>query len=108
MQKIIPPFINITIDETVEKLQNHFYMLRKTISSSDSYIPFTVGVDATVVVKSWQILESYKEIFDGSYPINFLDVTRISHDEIVNLIKECIKGKHIEKSAEVKVYVITL
>ena len=58
-------FINLTIDETVENLQNHFCMLIKTICSSDSYIAFTVGVDATGVVKSWQLLESCGAIVDG-------------------------------------------
>ena len=57
-KKIIPTFINLTIDETVKNLQNHFCMLRKTICFSDSYIDLTVEVDATVVVKSWKILES--------------------------------------------------
>ena len=63
-------------------------MLRKTLCSSYSYIDFTVGVDATVVVKSRQPIESYGEIFGGSYPNNYLDVTKISYDESVNLIKE--------------------
>ena len=61
-------FINLTIDETLENLQNHFYMLRGTLFSSNSYIDFKVGVDATVVRKSWQILESYGEIVGWSYP----------------------------------------
>ena len=58
-KKIIPPFINLTIDETLEKLQNHIFMLRKNICSSDGYIAFKVGFDANVVVQSWKILESY-------------------------------------------------
>ena len=65
-------------------------MTRKNICSLDSYIYFTVGFDATVMVKSWQLLESYGAIVGGSYPNRFLNVTNISDDENVNLIKECI------------------
>ena len=76
LQKQIPPFINLAIDEAVKNLQNHFGMLRKTICSSDSYIGFTVGFDATVVVKSWKLLESYGSIIGVSYPNHFLGVIK--------------------------------
>ena len=62
-------------------------MIRKNICSSDSYIDFTVGTDATVLVQSWQMLESNGEIVGGSYPNRFLGVTNRSDDESVNLIK---------------------
>ena len=87
MQKTSPTFNNITIDETVEKIQNWFCILRKTLYSSDGYIGFTFGNDATVVLKSWQPLEVYWSIVGGSYPNHFLGVTKISHDESVNLMK---------------------
>ena len=83
-------------------------MLIKTLCYSDSCIAFTVGVDDTVVVKSWQLLENYGSIVCGSYRNNVLDINKISDDESVNLIKECIEGNDGEKSEEVKVTVITL
>ena len=79
-KKLIPPFINITIDEAVEKLKNHFCMLRKTICSSYSYIAFKLRVNGADVVKSWQLLGSYGAIFGGSYPNHFWGVTKISDD----------------------------
>ena len=62
-------------------------MIRKTRFSSYNYIAFTVGVDATVVVKSCKLFESYREIVGGSYPNNFWDINKISDDEILNLMK---------------------
>ena len=61
-------------------------MLKKFLCYSDSYIVFTVGVDATVVVKSWKLLESYGKMIVVSYLNHFLGVTKISDDESVNLI----------------------
>ena len=58
-----------------------------------------VGVDSVVVVKSWQPLESYGEFVGGSYPSHFFYVTKISDDESVNLIEECIKVNHGENAA---------
>ena len=60
------------------------------------------------MVKSWQLLESYGAIIGGLYNNHFLDVTKISDDESLNLIKECIEGKHGEKESEVKVSEINL
>ena len=62
-------------------------MLIKTLCSSYRYIDFTVGVDADVVVKLWQLLEIYEEFVGGSHPNHFWDVDKISDDESVNLIK---------------------
>ena len=83
-------------------------MLRNFLCYSYSYIAFIVGVDATVVVKSLILLKSYGAIIGVSYLNHFLDVTKISDDESVNLIKQFIEGKHGEKASEVKVSVITL
>lgn len=107
-KKRIPPFISLTSEETVEKLCHHFEKLRESMGQSSGPIAFTVGVDAIVVVKSWQKLPRHGTIVGASYPNHFLLIGGKSDEEIVALLKECTKGNHGEKAAEVKVAVISL
>ena len=86
--KEISPFINITMD--------HFFLIRESMDYSDSHIVFTAGVGATVVVKSWQLLEIHGEMVGASYPNHFMDITDKSDEDTVELVKYCINGKHGE------------
>ena len=75
---------------------------------SDSHIVFTAGVGATSVIKSWQLLEIHGEMVGGSYPNHFTDITDKSDEDTVELVKDCINGKHGENSAEAKAAIVNL
>ena len=83
----ISPFINIDMSKTVEKLCHHFQLIFQAPGSSDFSTIFSVVVDATVVVKSWQILEIHGTIVGDIYPNNFLDVKGDSYGESIALLK---------------------
>eukprot|EP00957_Ditylum_brightwellii_P067024 5087750-Ditylum_brightwellii.AAC.1 len=59
-------------------------------------------VKSTIVVKSWQLLQSNEAIVGDMYPNHFLDIKRKSDEETAELTKECIAGKHDVQSAVVK------
>eukprot|EP00957_Ditylum_brightwellii_P132105 10071942-Ditylum_brightwellii.AAC.1 len=70
------------------------------MGSSSTPMAFTVGIDATIVVKSWQLLQSHGAIVGGVQLNHFLDVTGKSDKENVDLMKECIAEKYGDQAAE--------
>ena len=104
----LPPFIHLTFNGTTQKKCNHFHNICKATGSTYTPIDFTVVVDATVVVKSWQILQSHGAFVDGEYPNHFWDIKNKSDEETVALMKEFVDGKHCLQTDEVKVAVITM
>eukprot|EP00957_Ditylum_brightwellii_P158964 12099518-Ditylum_brightwellii.AAC.1 len=78
------------------------------MESSSTPIGFTAGTNATIVVKSWELLQGHGDIVGDVYPNHFLDVKGKSDKKTVKLMKECIAGKHGVQTAEVKVAVITM
>ena len=44
----------------------------------------------------------------GSYLNNFTDITEKSDEDTVELVKDCINGKHGENSTEAKVAIVNL
>ena len=50
-KKLIDSFVNLTMDETLEKICNHFFVIWYSMDFSDSHVAFAAGFDATVVVK---------------------------------------------------------
>eukprot|EP00957_Ditylum_brightwellii_P059339 4504827-Ditylum_brightwellii.AAC.1 len=89
-----PPFINLTFEETVQKLCSHFHKLHQATGSSSTLIALTARIDAAIVVKSWQLLQSHGAIVGGMCPHHFLAVKGKSDKETDELMKECIVEKH--------------
>ena len=104
----IPLLIHLTMNETTQKLCSHFRKICKETGSTSTPIDFAVGVDAKVVVKSWNILQSHGSIVGGEYPNHCWDIKNKSDEETVALMKEFFDGKHVLQADKVKVTVITM
>ena len=63
----IPPFSNLTTSAVIESLVSYLITVQKAMDTS-KWVSFTVGVDATIVVKSWNIIQSHRSIFGGDSP----------------------------------------
>ena len=83
----LPPFIHITLNETTQNFYRHFHNILKATGSTSNPIAFTVGVDAMVVVKSRQLLQSHGDIVGGAYPNHLLDIKNKSDEETIVLMK---------------------
>ena len=60
--------------EAVEKLCHYFQVIHQYSGMSNYPIKFSFGVDETLVVKSWNILERHGAIVGCIRPNNFSDV----------------------------------
>ena len=63
-------------------------------------IAFSVGIDATVVVKGHHMLQLEGLIVCGAYPNNSMDVSDLNKDGLKNFLKDCLDGKKGELADE--------
>ena len=59
-------------------------------------IVLKVGIDDTLVFKSWETLQIHGDIIEGMNPNNILDIKSMFDDKNVLLMKEFFKSKHEE------------
>ena len=59
-------------------------------------IVFKVGIDDTVVFKSWKTLQIHGDNIEGMNPNNILDIKSKFDDKTVLLMKEFVNSKHEE------------
>ena len=59
-------------------------------------ILFRVGIDDTVVFKSWKTLQIHGDTIEGMNPNKILDIKSKFDDKTVLLMKEIFKIKHEE------------
>ena len=71
-------------------------------------VAFTEGIDATDIVKAYQVSTSDHEIVVGVSPNDFILVEGLLKEQIFESLKECNKGKHGTMATEVKVTVVSL
>lgn len=91
-----------------EKLHGHFMGVHELLRGGSKPLSFSIGVNATVIVKARQHLDAHNAIVGKVYLHHFLDVQKKSNEETRDLLKSCIKGKQGEQASEAKVAVVTL
>ena len=70
-------------------------------------IASTVGVDATVLVKIWQVYAG-THVVGGAHPNHFLKIDDTwSSEDTKDFLQKCLEGKHGELATEVKVAVVS-
>ena len=80
------PFINLSHNEIVNKVEAMIRHIKEGVG--DRCISFSVGVDATVVAKSWQLSSKHQAILGGGYPNHFLCIKNKDDEEIHQLLDE--------------------
>ena len=70
-------------------------------------IAFTVGVDVTVLVKSWQVYAG-THVVGGAHPNHFLKIDDTwSSEETKDFLQQYLEGKHGELATKVNVAVVS-
>lgn len=105
------PFINVSKVDMVHRIRGYIDKIR-SISSGNSRsgrVAMTVGIDATVLVKAFQVCHSSQAIVGGAYPNHFLPIPeRAAAVDVVSMLKDCVENKKYGlPAAEVKVCVIS-
>lgn len=101
------PFIDLEDREIKNIIQNYIGTIREKFGDVNKRVVFTVGVDATVLVKTFQYSPQLEAIIGGVYPNHRIDVSGKSNDEISKVIKDCIDGKYGAMADEVKACVVS-
>jgi len=101
------PFINLSDSEIISIIENCVVTIRDKFNDTDKRIAFSVGIDATVLVKTFQYSSQLDAIVGGVYPNHCIDVAGKSPEELNVIIKACLDGYYGNLADEVKVAVVS-
>ena len=109
-------FVSLTKRDIVEQVTKLFSKIRLNWKDPKKRIALTVGIDATVVNKSWQLMPDRLVVVGGASPNHYIDVVEkigkeqsdITKDDYKNLLKECTEGNHGVMAGEAKICVISI
>ena len=100
-------FINTTSDQALSMLGKQFEKVRTKSNDSNMRISFSVGIDATALVKCYQLMSHHEAIVGGAYPNHFISVKDRNEEEIATILKKWCSGVYGEIASEIKVAVIS-
>ena len=88
------------VSDIVSKTRSGFNNLTR-------HVAFTVGIDATCLVSTFQLSSTHMGIVGGNVPNYFISISDDSDPEKVkNKLKQCLDGAYGAPAANVKVAVI--
>ena len=70
-------------------------------------IASSVGIDATIVVKGHQLLQSERLVVGGAYPNYLMDVSDLDKDGLKTFLKDFLDRKKEEVAVESKMAVLS-
>lgn len=106
-QRRSEPFINLSKADMIGRIRGYINKFRANSGSTSSKerVAMTIGIDATVLIKAFQVCHCTKTIVGGAYPNHSLRII----DDMAAMLKDCVDGKKYgEPAAEVKVCVVSL
>ena len=99
--------IGISCDEIIDLFLASISRICMGRKDPKSRVAFTEGIDATALVKAYQVSTSDQAIIGGASPNYFIPVGGLSKDHIFERLKACNKGIHGPMATEVKVVVFS-
>ena len=105
-KKRTAPFIELTPAQIIDRITSNISKIRSSFANDSMRVAFTVGLDATCLVKGFQLSSSHGAIVGGIHPNHFISVNDRTPEEVKVLLKDCIDGKYGEAAPEIKVAVI--
>ena len=100
-------FIVLSRDEMIDLLLARISRICTGKKDPKSRVAFTAGVDATALVKAYQVSTSDHSIFGGASNNYFIPFYGLSEEQTFERLKECNKGKNGPVATEVKVVVVS-
>ena len=84
-------FINLEDSDIISIIENHVRAIRDKFQNINKRIAFSVGIDATVLVKTFQYSSQLHAIIGGVYPNNCINVAGKSSNELNAIMKDCLE-----------------
>ena len=90
----LAPFIRLSRDEIIDLLLARISWICTGRKDPKSRVAFKSGINATALVKEYQVSTSNHAIVGGASPNDFIPFDGLSKEQIFERLKECNKGKH--------------
>ena len=94
------PFILKEKDAILHTIVTQIDKIREHQGDSSMCVAFSVGINAIVVVKGHQLLQSEGLVVDGAYPSHLMDVSDLGKDGLKKFLKDCLDGKKRKVATE--------
>ena len=105
--KVKAPFINLTHKDIISRIVDTIAKIQSKSGDAKQRVAFTVGVDATCLVQSFQVAPNLGVIVGGAYPNHYIALGDGGHEEMKELLKECVEyKKYGPPAAEAKCAVV--
>jgi hypothetical protein len=101
------PLINLSDYEIISMIENHVVTIRNKFKDTDKQRAFSVGIDATVIMKTCQDASLLVAIVGGVYLSHCNNVTGELLEDLRAIIKACLVGYCDNLADEVKVAVVS-
>ena len=98
-------FIFHDINDIIELVGNQVTKIDHSFGDKSMHVAMYIGVDATIIVRGWQILISHNNIIGGASPNHFLDISDKLKEEMVEFLI-CLNVNKGGVASEVKVPVL--
>jgi hypothetical protein len=102
-----PPVIHKSDEEIIACVEKQFKMIRQRSGNPLLRLSASLGVDATVLSKAFQYLNSHNAVIGGAYPHDWIAVGSSDTDNAEAVLKRCLEGEFGEAAAEVKIAVLS-
>ena len=86
------PFLGLSRDKIIDRLLACISRICTGTKDPKLRVAFTEGIDATDIVKAYQVSTSDHEIVVGVSPNDFILVEGLLKEQIFESLKECNKG----------------
>ena len=106
--KRYPPFIDCTESMLSQLILPKFHQIRSLSKDNHARISSSVGIDATVLVKTFGVHHSTRCIVGGVSLNTSIPINGLNTDEVKSILKDCIDGKYGPLASEIKVVVISI
>ena len=87
------PFIFHDKNDTIELVGKQAGKICHSVGDKLMHVAMSLVVDATIIVRGWQIIRYHNKIIGGASPNQYLDIGDKSKEEMVGFLKFCIDGK---------------
>ena len=92
-------FISLNEEEMMPCVHSLFARIRVPAGDPNLHLSFSIGIDATALVESFQISSSNQAIVGGASTHQYISIEEMTSQEFKNKLQDCLEGNNGEMAA---------
>ena len=87
------PFIFHDKNDIIDLVGKQVTKIHHYFGDKPMNVAMSLGVDANIIVRGWNIIRSHNNIIGGDSPNHYLDIGYKTKEDMVKMLKLCVGGK---------------